>query len=232
MKLEINLHHPLTENQKRVMKSRKDHLLVQGPAGTAKTYSVLARGLVKISAGEVDQIIIVRSPVEIRKIGHLPGDADEKMDPYAAPYIGLLAEISPKMNYRALVSKRLLTFTPTTFLRGTTFHDAFVIVDEYQNLSEHELETVMTRVGSNTQLCVVGDPTGQSDLPKHEQGEQAEIIDTFASMAAVEHVQFDIADIVRSGFVKDFYTARAERSGGLALPDRLFGSRPRLTVAA
>lgn len=232
MKLELNLHHPLTENQKRVLKSRKDHLLVQGPAGTAKTYSVLARGLVKVSAGDVDQIIIIRSPVEIRKIGHLPGDADEKMDPYAAPYIGLLAEISPKMNYRALVSKRLLCFTPTTFLRGTTFHNSFVIVDEYQNLSEHELDTVMTRVGQGTQLCVVGDPAAQSDLPRHEQGEQADIIDTFASMECVDHVQFSVEDVVRSGFVKDYHIARSERAAGLPLPDRLFGGRPRLSAVA
>lgn len=226
MKLELNLHSPLTERQKRVLRSRKEHLLIQGPAGTAKTYTALARGLMKLSAGEVDQIIVIRSPVEVRKIGHLPGDADEKMDPYSAPYVGVLSEISPKANYRTLVSKKLIEFIPTTFLRGRTFHNKFVIADEYQNLSAHELDTIITRVGQGTQLCIVGDPNGQSDLTAREREESRDevqdIMNALMNMSSVEVVKFLVSDIVRSAFLKEYYEAR-ELTEPMGLPVGLFG---------
>lgn len=231
MKLELELHSPLTPSQQRVLRSRKEHLLIQGPAGTAKSYTAIARGLIKLANKEADRIIIIRSPVEIRKIGHLPGEADEKIEPYAVPYIELFDEISPKMRYKELYSKRLVEFEPTTFLRGRTFHDAIVIADEFQNLSGHELETIITRLGRNSQLMVVGDPEGQTDLPRHEQGEWRDVIEAFASMESVDTVTFPVSEIVRSEFVQAYYTAKQAVQDGRALPAQLFG-RPAPSRAA
>lgn len=208
MKLHVELHSPLTEKQKRIIRSDAEHLVIKGPAGTAKTYSALARGLLSLSREEVERIIIIRSPVEIRQIGLLPGDVDEKVEQYAAPYIDLLTSLSPKHNYKSLVQKKLLEFMPTTFLRGRTFDNCFIIADEFQNLSAHEFETIITRVGVGTQLVIVGDDTGQSDLSSREAGEFREVLDVTARMPEFETHTFDVEDILRSGLVRSYYEAR------------------------
>ena len=158
------------------------------------------------------------------------------MDPYAAPYLGLLSEISPKMNYRALVSKKLIEFLPTTFLRGRTFHGKFILADEYQNFSAHELDTIITRVGQGTQLCLVGDPNGQSDLTAREREDNdeecAEIVAALSAMSSVETVAFSIQDIVRSPFVREYYEARSDQAAIPGLPANLFGERSQLSAAA
>jgi phosphate starvation-inducible protein PhoH len=225
MKLELTLHANLTDKQKRILRTKKQHLVIQGPAGTAKTYAALARGLMKLANDDVEKIIIVRSPVEIRSIGFLPGTPGEKLDPYAAPYIDLLDELSPKLSYRALMQKKMLDFVPTTFLRGTTFHNAYVIADEMQNMSAHELETIVTRLGEYSELVVVGD-SGQSDLPRHERGHYQNVLDVLLSMEEFENVEFTVEDIVRSGLVKRYYIAKSELDSGRSIAAQL----PRIPV--
>jgi phosphate starvation-inducible PhoH-like protein len=146
--------------------------VLKGPAGTSKTYLALALGIQALIGKDVGQIAIFRSAVEARSIGFLPGDVDGKLDPYKAPYIDLLETLSPKKNFRALDSAKELEFHSTSFLRGMTFDNTFMILDEFQNCNAHEIETVMTRVGEGSRLILCGD-SGQSDLKGSEARERA-----------------------------------------------------------
>lgn len=209
----ITLHETLTPRQEQVLKSKANYLLLCGPAGTAKTYTGMARGLQLYNAKEVSEIVIIRSAVPTRDIGFLPGDADEKLAAYAAPYVHLIKQLSPRMDYQAMITRKVLRFEPTSFLRGQTFDNAYILVDEYQNLTKHELDTVAGRVGAGTHLCLSGD-TDQSDLPLREQAGHKEVIATFCEMEEFEVVEFQISDIVRSDFVRSYYEAKRRLASG------------------
>ncbi len=217
MALELTLHDNLTAKQRGILKTRANHLILEGPAGTSKTYIALARGLKLLKDGEVERIVIIRSAVEIRSIGYLPGDREEKLEAYMGPYISLVTELSPKRNLKAFISSREMEFHCTSFLRGMTFDDAYVIMDEYQNTNAHELETVITRVGVNTHLVLCGD-TDQSDLKYNEAKEHIKVIETLKSMPDFYTVKFGIEDIVRSDFVRRYYEAKAGILSEPALP--------------
>lgn len=208
--LTITLHENLSPKQRAVFRSKSPYILLKGPAGTSKTYNALARGLKLLSKGDVEKIIIIRSAVEIRKIGFLPGDQQEKLDAYAGPYIHLFNQLSPKKNYRALVADKKVEFHSTSYLRGMTFDNACIIVDEYQNMSEHELETIATRVGQDTHLILCGD-TDQSDLPKWEQDGHQKVIDILEAMDEFDVIEFGIEDIKRGPFVKKYYETKKGR---------------------
>jgi phosphate starvation-inducible protein PhoH len=182
-------------------------MILKGPAGTSKTYIALARGLKLLQQATVERIVIIRSAVEIRAIGFLPGNQQEKMDAYKAPYVHLVSQLSPKRNFNALVASKEIEFHPTSFLRGMTFDNACIIVDEYQNMSAHELETIVTRVGDSSHLILCGD-TDQSDLLGTEARDHQKVMDTLESMPDFATVSFDIEDIVRSDFVKRYYRAK------------------------
>lgn len=203
----LTLHDPLTEKQKRVLKSKAEFMVLQGPAGTAKTYIALARGLMLLDKKKVDRIVIIRSPVEIRKIGFLPGDHAEKLDVYTEPYVHLIDQLSPKRNFRSFVGAGLIEFHSTSYLRGVTFDNSYVLCDEFQNLNEHEMDTVATRVGDGTHLVLCGD-TPQSDLEHREAHEHEKILRVLTSMDEFDVVNFTVDDIVRSGFVKRYYRAK------------------------
>jgi phosphate starvation-inducible protein PhoH len=207
MDLTLTLRDDLTDKQRTILKSRSDFLLLIGPGGTSKTYLALARGLRAITKKQVGKIVIIRSAVETRKIGFLPGDHAEKLDVYTDPYVSLISELSPKKNYKALESAKVIEFCSTSFLRGVTFKDSYVIVDEYQNMDEHELDTIMTRVGEGTQLTLCGD-TAQTDLLHAEGREHLNVIKIITSMDEFETYEFGIEDIVRSPFVKSYYEAK------------------------
>lgn len=207
-KPEIRLHPRLTNSQKEAILSKSPFLLLTGVAGTGKTYCAIARGLQLIRDGSVDKIIIVRSAVAVRSIGFLPGDDAEKADPYAAPYVDLIKDISPKTPYKMLEAKKVVEFHLTSFLRGMTYDDAVIIVDEFQNMSEHELQTVATRVGNNTQLIVCGD-SDQTDLHGAEAQGHKHVINVFRHMPEFHTVTFGVNDIVRSPFVKSYYKTKA-----------------------
>ncbi len=205
--LTLTFHENLTSKQKGILKSKSDFMILKGPAGTSKTYIALGRGLIKLTKREVDKIVIIRSAVETRKIGFLPGSQQEKLDVYTEPYVHLVSELSPKVNFRALLHAKEIEFHSTSFLRGCTFDNAFVIVDEYQNLSEHELETCVTRVGEGTQMTLCGD-TDQSDLPVWEKDGHLKVMETLENMPDFEVHAFTSDDIVRSEFVKRYYQAK------------------------
>jgi phosphate starvation-inducible protein PhoH and related proteins len=205
----ITLHANLTRKQKMVLHSRKQHALLEGPAGTAKTYIALAKAMIALQRDEVEKIIVVRSPVAVRDMGFLPGDADEKMDVFAAPYVGLLQQLSPKMNFKALVSKGMLEFHPTSYLRGMTFDDAFVVLDEAQNFQSHELHTAITRIGEGTKLYICGD-SDQTDLKGGAAEEHKRELGIIRRMEEdFDVIRFTTEDIVRSDFVRRYYETRA-----------------------
>jgi phosphate starvation-inducible protein PhoH len=207
--LTLNVAPNLTKTQRNVLRSSKKFQLLTGLAGTGKTYVAIVKALRLLDKDpNVKQLIIVRSAVETRKIGFLPGDQAEKLEVYAAPYVGLLSEVSPKKNYKQLVANKQLDFISTSFLRGITFRDCVVIIDEYQNMSAHELETAVTRVSETAHLFLCGD-SDQTDLPSWESKDHRSVIETLTSMTDDFDVHtFGLDDIVRSGFIRRYYEAK------------------------
>lgn len=205
----LNLHPNLTKKQKEILSKRPQFLLLRGPAGTSKSYTALALGLSALFSSAVHHIAIIRSAVETRSIGFLPGDADGKLEPYMLPYIDLMNTLSPKKGFRSMLSSGEIEFHSTSFLRGVTFDQTFMLVDEYQNCNGHELETIMTRVGEGTCLVLCGD-SGQSDLKGAEAREHRRIIEAVQSMPEFMTVDFTTDDIVRSNFVRSFYASLAD----------------------
>lgn len=213
----LALHPQLTKKQISVLRAKKPHTILEGPAGTTKTYLALAKALIALKDGEVEKIIVIRSPVAVRDIGFLPGTQEEKMEAFAGPYVGLIADLSPKMNYRAMIAKGLIEFHPTSYLRGLTFDNCYVILDEYQNFNSQELHTAITRVGDGTRLSLCGD-SNQTDLKGREAEEHHEEISILQGMDEDFDVFiFTSDDILRSPFVKRYYKARERRDSGSQL---------------
>lgn len=212
--MSLSLHPDLTSRQQAILKSKSPCLLLSGVAGTAKTYTGIARGLKLLQDSYVERIIIVRSAVSTRDIGFLPGSQEDKLAAFTDPYVEIINRLSPKMNYKALVSKGHIEFHSTSFLRGVTFDYACVIVDEYQNLTGHELETVVTRIGVESHLILCGD-SDQSDLTGRDAEEHKRIIRILVAMDDFEVHQFTPDEIVRSDFVRRYYEKKAELSNQL-----------------
>ena len=154
---------PLTASQKKVFAAYKksNHLCLSGCAGTGKTFLAMYLALEEILKGDskVEKIIIVRSIVPTRDIGFLPGDRAEKESTYLYPYIAICAELfGDSQAWNKLVASKKIEFLTTSFVRGITLHDAVVIIDEMQNLTFHELDSIITRLGENCRLvmCEIG----------------------------------------------------------------------------
>lgn len=212
MKLELALH-DLTPKQKKILRSKSDFMILRGPAGTAKTYTALAKALHQVVSGTKDRIVIIRSAVEIRAIGFQPGDSNEKMAVFSMPYVHLIDSLSPKRSFKSLKDTKVIEFHSTSFLRGTTFDDTIIVADEYQNFNAHELDTIVTRVGENTGLILCGD-SDQSDLKYNEAEEHKRIIAALELMNDFEVVEFTENDIVRSGFIQRYYAAKRSLNAG------------------
>lgn len=205
--LDITLHPYLTAKQKQVLKCQSPFIILDGPAGTSKSYLALARGLHLLRKNQIEKIVIIRSAVEIRSIGYLPGDKTEKLEAYTSPYIHLINELSPKRNFKTMLNSKDIEFHSTSFLRGMTFDNSYIFLDEYQNCNAHELETAVTRVGENTHLTLCGD-SAQSDLKNGESREHHKVIATLAAMEDFAVFKFGVEDIVRSGFVQRYYEVK------------------------
>lgn len=201
---------PLTENQgwAKIQYDKGFHLCMLGYAGTGKTYMALAFAIDELKANTKRKIHIFRSAVASRDIGFLPGTIQEKMSVYETPYVGIVNEIVGRGDaYQMMKQKDVLQFESTSFLRGITIDDAVVIVDEAQNLSQHEIDTLMTRLGENTTVIFCGD-IQQTDLMLHESGLR-HLINVLKYMDDdFEVINFDIEDIVRSGICRRWIIAR------------------------
>ena len=185
-----------------------DHVCAYGTAGTGKTFLAMYLAMRDIFLREApqDKIIIVRSVVPTREVGFLPGDLAEKISVYELPYRDICAELVGRYStYDDMKDAGLIQFMPTSYIRGLTWNNAIVIVEEGQNMSFHEINSIMTRVGHNTRVVFTGD-TAQSDLRPSESGMKhfLNIIDT---MSSVGKICFNRHDIVRDDFVKSWIIA-------------------------
>ena len=212
---------PLTENQKKLFDSyaEQKHLVAYGCAGTGKTFITLYNALKDVLDQNTpyEKIYLVRSLVATREIGFLPGSHEDKADIYQIPYKNMVkymfrfnTDAEYEMLYGNLKSQETIKFWSTSFLRGTTLDRSIIIVDEFQNLNFHELDSIITRVGEDTKICFCGDVM-QSDLQK--QTEKSGIIDflnVLRKMPSFDIIEFTLNDIVRSGLVKEYLVAKME----------------------
>jgi predicted ribonuclease YlaK len=212
---------PLTENQKKLFSSYDEgkHIVAYGAAGTGKTFITLYNAIKEVlsEATPYEQIYIVRSLVSTREIGFLPGDHDDKSALYQIPYKNMVkymfqmpSDADFEMLYGNLKTQETIKFWSTSFLRGTTIDNSIIIVDEYQNLNFHELDSIITRVGENTRICFCGDAT-QSDLVKtNERNGINDFMQIIRKMPSFDTIEFTIEDIVRSGLVKEYIIAKMD----------------------
>ena len=200
---------PLTPNQEKVFNSYQKgyHLMLHGFAGTGKTFCALYLALNEILTGNsiYNKIVIIRSVVPSRDMGFLPGSMKEKIQVYEEPYREICDSLFGRGDgYDILKMKGLVHFTTTSYLRGITFNNAIVILDESQNLSFQECDTVMTRMGDESRLIVCGD-FRQTDLTKpHEREGVTQLMRITNKINTFEHVEFMKEDIVRSGLVRSY----------------------------
>lgn len=206
---------PLTDNQDNAFHANgsNKHLLLYGVAGTGKTFLAAYFALSDLLSGAAKRIIVIRSAVTTRDQGFLPGTLQEKMALYEAPYREIFAELCGGRRdvYDLLKKRDYLEFMSTSFIRGITFDDAIIIVDEVQNCTDHEINSILTRVGKNTRVILCGDHR-QDDLKMTGKKNQVSGIENLIRVARAMHsfalVEFSVQDIVRSGFVKDYIIAR------------------------
>jgi phosphate starvation-inducible PhoH-like protein len=209
--LQLKPIHPKTPAQNLLFDAynKGNSLFLHGSAGSGKTFIALALSLQDVLNNIVPKLYILRSAVPSRQIGHLPGTPDEKIAVYEDPYQSLCTKLfgTPEA-YRMLAEKNLLEFVSTSFLRGVTFENCIVLVDEAQNMTQYELDTVLTRPGKNCRLIVCCD-TPQTDLHSKTDasglGWLRPIID---SMESITKIEFHIEDVVRSGWVKEYLLAK------------------------
>jgi predicted ribonuclease YlaK len=212
---------PLTDNQRKLFDSYKDqkHLVAYGCAGTGKTFITLYNAIQDVlnERSPYEKVYIVRSLVATREIGFLPGSHDDKADIYQIPYKNMVkymfqlsSDAEFEMLYGNLKSQETIKFWSTSFLRGTTLDNAIIIVDEFQNLNFHELDSIITRVGENTKIMFCGDAS-QSDLQKtNERNGIVDFMTVLRKMPSFDIIEFGVEDIVRSGLVKEYITAKME----------------------
>jgi predicted ribonuclease YlaK len=211
----------LTDNQKRLFDSYSEgkHIVAYGCAGTGKTFITLYNALCDVldERTPYEKVYIVRSLVATREIGFLPGSHDDKADIYQIPYKNMVkymfqmpSDADFEMLYGNLKSQETIKFWSTSFLRGTTLDNAIIIVDEFQNLNFHELDSIITRVGENTKICFCGDAS-QSDLQKtNERNGIVDFMSVLRKMPSFDIIEFGVEDIVRSGLVKEYIMAKME----------------------
>ena len=188
-----------------------NHVCAYGTAGTGKTFLAMYLAFQEILDRRFDanHIIIVRSNVATREVGHLPGTLEEKMALFEAPYRDICAELFDRSStYDDMKASGLITFMPTSFVRGLTWNNAVIIVEEGQNLNFHEINSIMTRVGHNTRVIFTGD-VPQSDLPHNgkDKSGMKQLLDVVKNIKDFEEVKFTKHDIVRSDFVKSWIVA-------------------------
>lgn len=203
---------PLTSGQARIFSAWKEseHLLIYGSAGTGKSYLSIYLALRELYRGKFERMVIVRSAVQTRDIGYLPGDAEEKAAIYEQPYADIVTELTGQpMRYDALVRDGHIEFTTTSFLRSITWNGSIIVVDEAQNMTFHEINSVMTRIGENSRVMVCGD-MAQSDLTKNEKSGFGRFLQVVTRIPHFHSIQLGRNDIVRSAFVKAWIIACEE----------------------
>lgn len=206
---------PKTENQEKVFDFYEDeyNLMLHGCAGTGKTFisSYLAIADILDNVDNKKTLHIVRSVVPTRDMGFLPGNMREKSAAYEAPYNAIFTQLFGRGDaYETLKQKGQVAFTTTSFMRGLTFDDSIIIVDECQNLTFHELDSVITRIGDNTRVLFCGDFT-QSDFKWDDEKDGIlKFMKVIRTMKQFRNIEFNREDIVRSSLVKEYICAKLD----------------------
>tara|TARA_R110000787_G_scaffold58119_4_gene132561 strand:+ start:1164 stop:1799 length:636 start_codon:yes stop_codon:yes gene_type:complete len=206
MNLRLQEIEPLTKNQLAAFESN-NNLVMHGLAGTGKTFISSYLAYDDIEKGFADTLIIIRSAVPTRDIGFLPGSEKEKSAVYEEPYKDVATHLFDRGDaYEIMKQKNIVQFMTTSFIRGITLRNAVIIVDECQNMSFHELDSIITRVGENCRIMFCGD-FRQSDLKRNELLSWLKVLER---MEEFDFIEFGVDDIVRSEFVKKYIIAKME----------------------
>ena len=192
--------------------------LAVGPAGTGKTYLAMAMAVVALKAKEVERIVLTRPAVEAgEKLGFLPGDMTQKVDPYLRPLYDALHELMGADSYLRLAERGTVEVAPLAFMRGRTLSDAFIILDEAQNATSEQMKMFLTRLGANSRCIVTGD-VSQTDLPKDKKSGLVEAVNVLRNVEGVAIVELTARDVVRHELVQRIVQAyeKYEKNGGKA----------------
>ena len=193
-----------TENQQKLIKEfdTNDMVFAIGPAGSGKTYTAIALAVRALKNREVRKIILSRPAVEAgEKLGFLPGDMKEKIDPYLQPLYDALEDMLPPFKLKEYLETKVIQIAPLAFMRGRTLSDAIIILDEAQNTSKAQIKMFLTRMGMNAKMIVTGDLT-QIDLPSHQKSGLLHSLQVLRKVKGVGKVEFNKKDIVRHKLVQ------------------------------
>ena len=200
---------PQTANQRKLVQLmyKNDMLFAVGPAGTGKTYTGVALAVKALKEKQVRKIILTRPAVEAgEKLGFLPGDLKEKLDPYMQPLYDALRDMIPAEKLETLIEKGVIQIAPLAFMRGRTLDNAFVILDEAQNTTHSQMKMFLTRMGKNAKFMITGDP-GQIDLPRHTLSGLKEALLILKDVVGVGIIHLDDKDVIRHKLVKKVISA-------------------------
>ena len=214
-----------TINQQRLVKlsEKCDLMFAVGPAGSGKTYTAIALAVRALKEKQIRRIILTRPAVEAgEKLGFLPGDMKEKLDPYLQPLYDALNDMIPAAKLQKFLEEGTVQIAPLAYMRGRTLDNAFVILDEAQNTTSSQIKMFLTRMGRNAKFIVTGDVT-QIDLPRRSDSGLTKAMDTLRNIEGIGIVEFDKRDIVRHRLVKyivDAFDKREAIENGLLKTDK------------
>ncbi len=194
---------PHSKNQELIVDAfeKNDMLFAVGPAGTGKTYVSIALAVQALKNKQVKKIILSRPAVEAgEKLGFLPGDMKEKIDPYLQPLYDALEDMLPTSKLYDMMEKNIIQIAPLAFMRGRTLNDAIIILDEAQNTTKAQIKMFLTRLGWNSKMIITGDVT-QIDLPNNQQSGLREAIKALANIPGIAIVNLSTTDIIRHKLV-------------------------------
>jgi len=203
-----------TENQQKLVKAFTNHdlMFAVGPAGSGKTYTAIALAVSALKNKQVRKIILSRPAVEAgEKLGFLPGDMKDKIDPYLQPLYDALEDMIPPFKLKEYLETHVIQIAPLAFMRGRTLSDAVIILDEAQNTTSQQIKMFLTRLGFNSKMIVIGDIT-QIDLPSAKQSGLIDAMHILKNVKGIAHIEFDKNDIVRHKLVSRIVEAYEKRT--------------------
>ena len=198
-----------TEGQKKYCESilKNDIVFAIGPAGTGKTYQAVASAVSSLKRKEVSKIVITRPAVEAgERLGFLPGDLKEKIDPYLTPLYDALHDMIPKDKLKLYLTNKTIEIAPLAYMRGRTLHNSFMILDEAQNATQTQMKMFLTRLGVTSKAIITGDIT-QIDLPPSDKSGLSDAARILNKVKGIDFIYFDAKDVVRHQLVKNIIKA-------------------------
>jgi phosphate starvation-inducible PhoH-like protein len=206
---------PKTPGQEKYWRAvqKNDIVFAIGPAGTGKTYLAVAKAVESLHKKKVKRIILARPAVEAgENLGFLPGDLQEKVDPYLRPLYDALEDMMPQEQVRKALESRTIEIAPLAYMRGRTLSDAFVILDEAQNATALQMKMFLTRLGLNSRVVITGDKT-QIDLPRREDSGLLQVERILQRIEGIALIYLTGKDVIRHRLVKDIIRAYARDEG-------------------